>query len=153
MEERIRQLEERIGQLERPTKLTDEWKKLLMAEGYLRYEGKLKFKYWDGGPDRVRLFLNTNNESYVFDVIPSSSFKQVTFIPGNKILLKNHGLNEDDYVTFYSTGDLPNGVLPNNTYHVTNPTQNDFQISFEIGGLPETITGTGVGVHYFISYV
>lgn len=153
MEERIRQLEERVRQLERPTKLTDEWKKLLMAEGYLKYERELRFKYWGGGPESVRLFLNTNNKSYVFDVIPSSRFKQVTFISGNKILLKNHGLEEDDYVTFYSTGDLPTGVLSNNTYYVTNPTTNDFQISFEIGGPPEIITGGGVGVHYFISSI
>ena len=151
MEEKIRQLEERISKLEQPTRLTDEWRKVLIAEGFLKYEGELKFKYLISGGDFVRLFINANNKSYVFDVIPSSRFKQVTFISGNKILLKSHGLEEDDYVTFYSTGELPTGVFPNNTYYVTNPTENDFQISQEIGGLPEVITGGGVGVHYFIS--
>jgi hypothetical protein len=72
----------------------------------------------------------------------------VTFtIPSGTVNWPAHGLAEFAKVTFSTTGTLPGGMTPGQTYYVRSPTTNDFRISeTPTGSLVDTI-GTTVGVH------
>ena len=60
-----------------------------------------------------------------------------------------HGLTVDDTVKFTTTGNLPTGLTPGNTYYVisTGLTANTFQLSATIGGTAINTSGSQSGTH------
>jgi hypothetical protein len=56
-----------------------------------------------------------------------------------------HGLNNDDIVSFGTTGVLPTGIVAGTQYYVINKSADDFQISTSIGGSIIGLSGTPSG--------
>lgn len=60
-----------------------------------------------------------------------------------------HGLENDDRVTFSTDGNLPNGLIPGEGYFVRSAATNSFQVSATLGGDPVATSGSQSGAHRF----
>lgn len=148
MEERIRQLENRINELERPNKLSDNLRKLLIAEGFLKFEKELWFTS-GANIAIINMFIKAKDSDYVLSALPNDYFKEFTVgISANTIITKGHGMPSGSQVVFYSTGTLPSPLNNGISYYVINPTADTFQASID-GINPIDITNLGIGVHYW----
>ncbi len=61
-----------------------------------------------------------------------------------------HGLIDGMDLRFYSTGALPGGMAPGNTYYVRDVTANDFNVALAPGGPPIGLGG-GAGSHWYVA--
>lgn len=63
------------------------------------------------------------------------------------INIVDHALEEDQLVTFTSTGTLPAPLVSGTDYYVINPDSTSFQVSATLGGAAIDLTTQGTGVH------
>ena len=148
MEERIRQLEERVRQLEKPTQLNGDLRKLLISDGFIKFEKELWFTS-GANLEIVNLFVKVKDNDYVLSALPTGYFHEFTVgVSANTIITKGHGMPPGSQVVFYSTGTLPAPIQNGVSYWVINPTTDTFQASSD-GVSPIDITDIGNGVHYW----
>lgn len=149
MEERIKQLEKKVAQLEKPIMLNDNLKQLLIRNGFLIVDKVLNFESM-AGVTFLSLISRTGNDKVVLTASPDAYYKEFTVdITNDLILSKAHGLSDDKQVIFLTTGDLPGGIDVSSSYWVVNSSTDDFQISLTSGGTPIDITSGGTGIHYW----
>lgn len=148
MEERLKQLEKKVAQLEKPIMLNDNLKQLLIRNGFLIVDKVLNFESM-AGITFLSLISRTGNDKVVLTASPDAYYKEFTVdIDNDLILSKDHGLTDGKQVIFLTTGDLPGGISTSLSYWVMNANTNDFQISFD-NITPIDITSGGTGVHYW----
>lgn len=58
-----------------------------------------------------------------------------------------HGLNNNDFIQFTTTGSLPTGLSTNTTYFVVNKATDTFQVSLTPGGTAINTSSAGSGTH------
>jgi hypothetical protein len=65
----------------------------------------------------------------------------------DKVNITGHGLNNNDIVSFTTTGTLPTNVTVNALFYVINKSTDDFQISTSLGGGAVNIGASSSGTH------
>lgn len=156
MEERIRQLEERIKLLENPKELSRDFINLLLSNGFMQLEKRIRFdsdaliEYYYAF---IRHGVDANNK-LLFTANPVEYVKEIKSVntSSNRIESPLHGLADDMQIRFISTGSLPSPLVQNQPYYVIDENTNSFKVSNTMAGPEVNITNQGIGVHYW-SYI
>ena len=100
-----------------------------------------------GGSPADTITLGVMRASYSADV--TIGVATITIASPAVISYTAHGLTENDFVKFSTTGALPTGITAGVTYYViaTGLTANAFQISATFGGSAVNTSGSQSGVH------
>jgi surface protein len=75
---------------------------------------------------------------------PLTTARAVSFSTGSVVTIANHGLSNDDEVSF-ATIVTTTGIIINTIYYVVNAASGTFQVAATVGGVALTLTGTGSG--------
>lgn len=149
MEERIKQLEKRVKELEEPSFLNARLKNLLITNGFVFFNKELRMSSAGANIEYIQLFLKAKNNDYVISATPEYYYKEfIADISDDTIISKNHGLEDDKQIILFTNGVLPAPLQLDTSYWVLNPTSDTFNLSTD-GVNPINITSSGIGIHFW----
>lgn len=149
MDEKIKQLENRIRELENPFNINPRLREILISEGFIKVDKILDFQLM-AGVTFLTLIARVLDNDLVINAQPGSYYKEFTVDISNDTLnSKGHGLSSSNQILLKSTGTLPGGIDETISYYVVEETEDTFKISLTYEGSPINITNSGIGTHYW----
>lgn len=100
------------------------------------------------GAGTMALAVSTiyNDDSLLRDTSIESAAATID-IPSSTITSINHGFQNNDGISFTTTGALPTGLVAGTRYWVVNSSTNTLQVAPVLGDAPISLSGTQSGIH------
>jgi len=148
-EQRIKELERRVNELENPQKLSAQFIEAIRTAGFIQYVKELIIY---GGPNArafPSIFVNIKSKIYSLLAENPDKYREWHKESSGTLLYSQNNLSNGQQVYLHSTGSLPAPLSDVAPYWVTGATGSSFSVESPAGGGAITMTSSGIGTHYW----
>lgn len=154
MEQKLKELEDRIKKLENPTGLPSGLEQSMINRGFMKVEKAIQYTS-QANLEWIELVVRTNNNNKSNILLTARPAGYIGAIKGvdisnDRLISESNNLYDGAQVNLISTGALPSPLSTAVTYYVVSSDGGSFKVSLTSGGTAINITDSGLGAHYWV---
>jgi hypothetical protein len=153
LKQEVQKLQKKVDDLYSITGFPDSIIENLKRRGFVKIDETLLKTFYTQDARFAKtysMFSKIGNLDVVFDVVDKQEIKTIQNVNSSTdtFTINNHGYNNGDIFTFWSTTTPPDPLINGGTYYTRDVTTNTFKLTDTVGGSAINITDTGLGTHY-----